>query len=166
MAGQLTIKIGDKEWFAELATTPLELVQGLGGIQGIPQRTGMLFDLSYEQPVTVTTEPMLFPLDIAFLSDALVITEVYRNVQPGYLVTSTAPARYFIEVNAGELDGVDTGSQATFELISPVSTAAASDWKTLAMSFMGFIIMGLTMVGLLRSLTEPMSAPPEQRPFP
>ena len=67
MAGQLTIRISDKEWLASLAQAPWELTQGLGGIPEIPQGTGMLFDLGFEQTITVTTEPMLFSLDIAFL---------------------------------------------------------------------------------------------------
>ncbi len=48
--------------------------------------------------------------DIAFLSEDLVVTEIYRNVQPGYLVHSTVPGRYFIEVNADELEGIEVGS--------------------------------------------------------
>ena len=130
MSGQGTVRIGDKQWLISLADAPWELVQGLGGIPEMTPNTGMLFDLGFEQAVTVTTEPMLFPLDIAFLSESLMITEVYRNVQPGYLVNSTLPARYFLEVNAGELDAVNTGSQATFEFLAPVSDVAASDWMT------------------------------------
>ena len=130
MAGQVKVTIADKDWLADLANTPWELVQGLGGITGIAPGTGMLFDMGFEQVITVTTEPMLFPLDIAFFSEAMVITEIYRNIQPGYLVTSTSPARYFLEVNAGELDGIDSGSQATFELLTPVIAVAASDWVT------------------------------------
>ena len=112
MAGQLTLAISNKEWLVSLAQTPWELTQGLGGIPEMPQGTGMLFDLGFEKTITVTTEPMLFPLDIAFLSESLAITEIYRDVQPGYQVSSTLPARYFLEVNAGELEGIDSGGQA------------------------------------------------------
>jgi len=61
MAGQATVTIGDRVWSADLATAPWELTQGLGGISGIMTDTGMLFDLGFEQTITVTTEPMLFP---------------------------------------------------------------------------------------------------------
>ena len=54
----------------------------------------------------------------------MVITEVYRDVQPGYLIT--LPARYFLEVNAGELERIDSGSQASFELLASGSLAEAS----------------------------------------
>jgi len=60
----------------------------------------MLFDLGFEQIITVTTEPMLFPLDIAFFSEGMVITEIYRNIQPGYLVTSTSPTVIFLRSTA------------------------------------------------------------------
>ena len=112
MAGQARLTVNGRDWLASLAITPWELTQGLGGISGIQPGTGMLFDMGLEQIIQVTTVPMLFPLDIAFLSDNMVVTEVYRDIEPGYLVTSTSPARYFLEVNAGELTGVNAGDQA------------------------------------------------------
>jgi uncharacterized membrane protein (UPF0127 family) len=149
MAGQANVNIEDKQWAVAFANTPSELVQGLGGIPEISQGTGMLFDLGFEQIITVTTEPMLFPLDIAFFSEELVIIEICRNIQPGYLVTSTSPARYFLEVNAGELEGINSGSQASCEFLTPVSPVAASDWTTPMISFMGFTLMGVLMVSLI-----------------
>ena len=154
MAGQVIVTIGDKEWLASLASDPWELVQGLGGVSGMDAGTGMLFDLGFEQEITVTTEPMLFNLDIAFFSEAMVVTEIYRNIQPGYLVTSTTPARYFLEVNAGELDAVNAGSQATFGFQAPVSAVAASDWVSPMISFMGFTLMGIFAVGMVGSFAK------------
>ena len=130
----------------------------------MPQGTGMLFDMGFEQIIQVTTVPMLFPLDIAFFSEGAVVTEIYRNVQPGYLVTSTSPARYFLEVNAGELDGVDTGSQASFEFLASESAVAASDWVTPMISFMGFALMGIFAVGMVTSLTESVLGEQQEKP--
>ena len=65
MAGQATVKIGDREWSTDVATQPWELSQGLGGLSGILAGTGMLFDLGWEQIIEVTTVPMLFSLDIS-----------------------------------------------------------------------------------------------------
>ncbi len=149
MAGQANVTIENRQWAVAFASTPSELVQGLGGILEMPQGTGMLFDLGFNQIITVTTEPMLFSLDIAFFSERMVITEIYRNIQPGYLVTSTSPARYFLEVNAGELDGINSVSQAFFEFLSPVSTVAASDWVTPMISFMGFTLISVFTVGMV-----------------
>ncbi len=165
MAGQVRVTIGDKEWLASLASDPWELTQGLGGIPAIPPSTGMLFDMGFEQAVTVATEPMLFSLDMAFLSDALVIAEVYRDIQPGYLVASTLSARYFLEVNAGELDGVNSGSQASVEFLSPEATVAGSDWVSPMISFMGFTLMGILLVGMIGSFTKSMFADPQRVPL-
>jgi uncharacterized membrane protein (UPF0127 family) len=158
MAGQLTVIISSKEWSVSLAETPWELIQGLGGIPEIPQGTGMLFDMGFEQTITVTTEPMLFPLDIAFLSESLAITEVYRDVQPGYLVTSTLPARYFLEVNAGEMEGVDIGSQASADNLPLQEVPAATDWVSSLTSFISFTLMGVFTVGIVKDLTGTMFA--------
>lgn len=154
MAGQVNITIGDKEWLASLSSTYWELVQGLGGIPEMETGTGMLFDLGFALDITVTTEPMLFPLDIAFLSEDTVITEIYRDVQPGYLVHATIPSRYFIEVNAGELEGIEEGTQASFELLALVSTVEASDWMTPMISLMGFTLMGVFAISLVRDLVK------------
>ncbi len=158
MAGQLTVRISNKEWLANLAEDPWELVQGLGGIPEIPQGTGMLFDLGFEQAITVTTEPMLFPLDIAFLSESLAITEIYRDVQPGYHVNSTLPARYFLEVNAGDLEGIDIGSQASVDNLPLQEVSVAPDWVSPMVSFLGFTLMGVFMVGMVKDLTGTMVA--------
>ncbi len=154
MPGQANVNIEDKQWLVAIASTPSELVQGLGGVPEMPQGTGMLFDMGFEQVITVTTKPMFFPLDIAFFSEEMVITEIYRNIQPGYIVTSTSPARYFLEVNTGELDGINSGSQASFEFLSPVSTVASSDWVTPMISFMGFTLIGFFVVGMVANLTK------------
>ncbi len=152
MIGQVKVAIADKEWLASLASNYWELVQGLGGIPEIDHGTGMIFDLGFEQGITVTTEPMLFPLDIAFLNEALVVTEVYRSLQPGYLVHSTLSARYFLEVNAGELDGIDVGSQAVLDLLVLEEESMAPGWVPVMTLFVGFALTGFLTVGLVRDI--------------
>lgn len=154
MAGLVKVTITSKEWLTSLASDSWEQIHGLGGISGIDPGTGMLFDLGFPQIITVTTEPMLFPLDIAFFSDDMVVTEIYHDVQPDYLVTSTSPVRYFLEVNAGELSGIESGSQATFELLASESPVQASDWVTPMISFIGFILMGFFAVRTVTALTR------------
>jgi len=164
MAGQATVTIRDKQWDVSVATAPWELAEGLGGLASIPAGSGMLFDLGYPQTIQVTTVPMLFPLDIAFLSDTLVVTEVYRNIQPGYLVTSTLPARYFLEVNAGELEGIDSGDRASVELLPSSGVMAVPDWTSAVVGFMGFMVMGVLMVSTVRNLVKGMPEEPKKRP--
>jgi uncharacterized membrane protein (UPF0127 family) len=150
MAAQATITIGDKKWGVTIASTPGELAQGLGGVPGIESGTGMLFDLGWEQTIRVTTVPMLFPLDIAFFSDSLVATEVYHHIDPGYTLTSQLPAHFFLEVNAGELEGIDSGDQASVELL-PLEISTP-DWVPAMIGATGFVLASLFLVNLLKEV--------------
>ncbi|MEQ4489569.1 MAG: DUF192 domain-containing protein [Dehalococcoides mccartyi] len=160
MAGQVKITIENKEWLASLSNTYWEMVQGLGGIPEMDAGTGMLFDLGFAQDITVTTEAMLFALDIVFLSEELVVTEIYRNVQPGYQVHATVPARYFIEVNAGELDGMEIGSQVSVELLALQDIPTEPAWISAMISFMGFTLLGLLLVDVVKGLVFETSSTP------
>jgi uncharacterized membrane protein (UPF0127 family) len=163
MAGQGTFQIGDKQWAVSLALTSWEIEQGLGGVVELPANTGMLFDMGDEQTIDVTTVPMLFSLDIAFLSNDLAVTEVYQNVAPGYLVTSQVSARYFLEVNAGELDDIEVGSQAQahIEILEPPTP----DWTSAMIGFAGFMLFGILMVGMVRDFTSEAFKEPEKKPL-
>jgi len=165
MAGQAIVTIQNKQWNVGIAATPWELTQGLGGLPDMLAQSGMLFDMGLLQTIQVTTVPMLFPLDVAFLSETLAITEIYRSIQPGYLVTSTSPARYFLEVNSGELEGIDNGDIASVEVLeSPLVISDSGDWMPTFMSFMSVMIMGMFMISVMRSLTKGISEVPEERP--
>ena len=150
MAAQATVTIRDKKWSVAIANTPGTLAQGLGGVAGIAPGTGMLFDLGWEQTIQVTTAPMLFPLDVAFFSNSLVVTEVYRHIDPGYIVTSQLPARYFLEVNAGELEGIDSGDQSSVELLT--LETSMPDWVSTMLDFMGLVVMSICLGGLLKEV--------------
>jgi 1,4-dihydroxy-2-naphthoate octaprenyltransferase len=130
MPGRATVKIGDSEWSVGRATQPRELARGLGGLSGIRPSRGMLFDTGATQKIRVTTKPMRFSLDIAFFADDLKVTELRRNVEPGNIVVSENPARYFLEVNGGELAGIKTGYQAeVIDLSSNRSSGSRPNFK-------------------------------------
>jgi uncharacterized membrane protein (UPF0127 family) len=152
MSGQAYLKINEKEWFVSLAVATWELEQGLGGLLELDSGNGMLFDLGVEQIVHVTTIPMLFPLDIAFLSADLKVTEIYQNVEPGYLVTSTQPARYFIEVNAGDLTGIELGSKVSLEILPFQDVPVKPAWESAIATFMCFTLLGIFTVGMVKNL--------------
>lgn len=155
MAGQVKITIKDRKWIAAVAATPWELTQGLGGIPGLAVGTGMLFDLGYSREVEVTTAPMLFPLDIAFLSEDLTVTEIYRDVPPGYLVTPTSPAWFFFEVNAGELEGIEVGDKASVSWLPLEETPPmAPDWASSIALLGGSLAAGVFLIGLSRHFAE------------
>lgn len=110
------VNIGNQDWEISLATTPQELSQGLGGLPSLPQGRGMLFDLGEEKIIAVTTEPMLFTIDVVFISKSLRVTEVASEVIPGRFIMSQGPARYFLEVNAGEAAKVKAGDLVKLRL--------------------------------------------------
>jgi len=155
MAGQAIVRIDDKEWFTDVATLTWELSQGLGGLVELPPATGMLFDMGFAQTIEVTTVPMLFPLDIAFLSEDLTATEIYRDVEPGYLVTSQVPARYFLEVNAGELAGIEPGASVSVEsLVTEEMAPAASDLVSTVVPFVGFLTVSAISILVMRDMVK------------
>lgn len=155
MPGQAIVTIRDKQWQVFLTTTPWELTQGLGGVPGIPPGTGMLFDLGFDTTITITTVPLLFPIDIAFISSTMVVIDIARNVEPGYLVTSGTPARYVLEVNAGELSSVDTGDKVTIQLLALELSAANLwlNWLPDLIAFAGTMLVMAIAVSLVRSFT-------------
>jgi len=165
MPGQAIVTIKDKQWVVDVATTYLELAQGLGGLPEMTPMTGMLFDLGFEQTIEVTTVPMLFPLDIAFLTEDLSVTEVYRSVEPGFLVTSQAPARYFLEVNAAEMEGIKPGDIAVAEWLTLEETPVVPDWVPSLFSLAAFAALGVLVVDLGRDIAGKSIVEPETASF-
>ena len=163
MAGQAVVTINDKQWAVDIASAPWELSQGLGGLLGIPALTGMFFDLGWEQIIEVTTVPMLFSLDIAFLSEDMTITEIYRGVEPGLFIASQVPTRYFLEVNAGEMDDIEAGGIASFELLAMQSEPVAADWMTPMAAFAGIVLVGALAADVFKGSSEETSNGPTGR---
>jgi len=164
MAGQAVVIIKDREWLVSLATALWELEQGLGGLPELPPGTGMLFDLGFEQTIHVTTVPMLFPLDMAFLSEELTVIEVYHDIEPGYLVTSTQPARYFIEVNAGELEGIAPADAVSVDLLPFEEMPVELDWVSMMFGLAGFLILGTLTLSITSDLTRKAFDTREEKP--
>jgi uncharacterized membrane protein (UPF0127 family) len=150
MLGQGKITIQNITWQVSLAADPADLSTGLGNLPKLMAGTGELFDLGRLQIIQVTTVPMLFALDIAFLDENLTVTEVYYDIQPGYLVTSQQPACYFLEVNAGELAEVKIRDQAELEVTSQpvINTSSATGWLDLLNSWLP-LLLGIAFLGML-----------------
>jgi uncharacterized membrane protein (UPF0127 family) len=125
MAGQAVVQIRDKSWNVAVAATYSELVTGLGGISSLPAGYGMLFDLGGDQYVSVTTEPMLFSLDIAFISSALGVVGLAEDVPPGQQLTCDQPARFFLEVNAGEMAELAVEDPVSIAVTQPAAGQTA-----------------------------------------
>lgn len=116
MAGRASITINGKTWDTYVAVTAEELLAGLANLVSIPADTGMFFDTGYDNIINVTTLEMLFNLDIVFIDSDFKVVEVCENVLIGNVITSTVPARYFLEVNAGEAAGITSGDNVSVVL--------------------------------------------------
>lgn len=142
MPGQATVTIRDKQWAVSVATTADELAQGLKGVESIPAGTGMLFDVGTDQIITVNTEGMLFPIDGIFISSDLKVTEMTFNMIPEEFGTASLPARYYLEVNAGEVVGIEDGDDVTITY-APVTDLTSLIAVAFAVLLLG--TMGVTM---------------------
>jgi len=155
MPGQVVVTIKDKQWQCDVAHTPQELVSGLSGVENIPPATGMLFDMGWDYPVIdIYTDEMLFPLDIIFINSAYGVIEVLRNVRPGgeAIFQGEPGARFFLEVNAGEAEGIEVDDGVLYQLVEEVS--AAPSWIAGLVGLIGFAAMGVFMAIIGRELVK------------
>jgi uncharacterized membrane protein (UPF0127 family) len=165
MAGQAIVTIRDKQWQCAVANTPQELVGGLSGVESISPGTGMLFDMGWDYPVIdIYTDEMLFDMDIIFINSVYGVVEVMRNINPGdeAIFQGEPGAGYFLEINAGEAEGIELGDGV---LIQPgEEMPAVPSWITGLAGLAGFVTMGIFMVGITRNLTSKALEEPEEKP--
>ena len=158
------VTIGSRQWQVSVATTAEELQRGLGGLASLTPSTGMLFDLGSDQQVSVTTEPMLFPIDICFISGSLILTQINRNVQPGNLISGHG--RFWLEVNSGELAGVDVGDTASINPLLPAGLPeAVSSAVSIIMNFAPLLILAMFASSLLKRRKKLEKPKQEELPF-
>jgi len=154
MPGQATVTIRDKQWHVYLATTPQELIQGLGGLPSIEPGTGMLLCLPSMQAAQMTTAPMLFPIDVVWMDYKGRVVDLDLNISPGYLLTPAEPVTYILEVNAGEAQGVEVGDEALIEVtVSPHEANMQSAVQTgVVLGIIG--LLSTFFGGMMRAITR------------
>ncbi|MEX0932157.1 MAG: DUF192 domain-containing protein [Candidatus Saccharimonadales bacterium] len=99
----------------EVVDTFEERGRGLSGRSSLPRPHGMLFVFEEYGLHPFWMKEMLFPLDIAWLNDSEVV-HIEHSVSPDTFprsFSSSAPAKYVLEVNAGQLKawGVEVGDR-------------------------------------------------------
>lgn len=112
---------------AELAASPEQRRQGLMGRTTLPAGHGMIFDFGDDQPLVMWMKNTLLPLDMVFISDKGEVVDVITRTTPRseVLLPARQPARYVLELNAGEVEarGIVVGSRlrlpASFPAFSP-----------------------------------------------
>ncbi len=158
MPGQAIVTIRDRQWACSVASTPAGLAAGLSGGPGMPVGTGMLFVLPQEQLVTVTAVSMLFPLSVIFIGENLRVTEVALMLAPGDWGTTSLPCRYFLEVNAGEADGIEPGDTVSIQI---TQAPGISDWMAPVVTLAGVVMVGV----LLGKMGKAILGKPKEKPL-
>ena len=101
------------------ATTALELMAGLRGVESLGTDEGMLFDFGCDFKPIMTPKGVNFPLDLAFISSNFEILEL-QSIDPAKGFTASpasSDVRYVIEASLGffEANNIKTG---TFVIVS------------------------------------------------
>ena len=107
-AGGHWVKIGGERFSVEIADDEDERARGLMFRAKLAHQAGMLFVHEQEAPRSYWMMNTRIPLDILYFDNALTLVTQRRDVPactlgdrcPSY--TSDAPARYVLELNAGE----------------------------------------------------------------
>ena len=111
----------------ELAMRPAERRQGLMGRAALPAGQGMIFDFGRDQPIVMWMKDTPLPLDMIFINDNGDVVDLITHTTPmsEALLPARRPARYVIELNAGEAatQAIDAGDRlrlpANFPVFSP-----------------------------------------------
>ena len=107
------IKIKDVSFVVEVVSTPTDTSKGLSGRSELKPRTGMFFILP--GPTQFWMKDMQFPLDIIWIGNTGKIVDITKDAKPPSadtpmwllpLYSSRLPAKYALEINAGEADSL------------------------------------------------------------
>ena len=116
------VELGGKRYTVEVADDDAERARGLMFRDSMPAERGMLFIHEVEEPQAYWMKNTRIPLDILYFDSARRLVSQQRDVPactlgdgcPPY--PSNAPARYVLELNAGEAArlGLKDGAEMNF----------------------------------------------------
>ncbi len=107
-SGGSWVELGGKRYNVEIANTDAQREKGLMFRDELAADHGMLFVHERQEPLAYWMKNTHIPLDILYFDDARVLVSQQRDVPPCSLgdacppYPSDAPARYVLELNAGE----------------------------------------------------------------
>ncbi len=116
------VEVGGERFTVEIADDDAERARGLMFRDELAAGTGMLFIHDAEEPQAYWMKNTRIPLDILYFDDARKLVTQQRNVPPcsggdscpSY--PSDQPARYVLELNAGEAERLKLRDGAEMEL--------------------------------------------------
>ena len=115
------VKIGGERYAVEIADDDAERARGLMFRDVLAEGHGMLFIHVSEEPQSYWMKNTRIPLDILYFDDSRRLVAQQRDVPPCSLgdacppYPSDVPARYVLELNAGEAARLDLQDGATIE---------------------------------------------------
>lgn len=112
-AGKM-FSLGDQEFYFSVANTAAELMRGLTGVTSLDPFDGMVFDFGCRFSPIMTPKGLVFPVDVAFVTDYGEVVEIHR-LDPEYGFTQGTTRRdiqYALEVPVGffERHGISVGA--------------------------------------------------------
>lgn len=120
-AGNDWVELADKRYQVEIADDDAKRARGLMFRDTLADGTGMLFIHDREEPQAYWMKNTRIPLDILYFDNALKLVSQQRNVPPCSAgnacpsYPSHRPARYVLELNAGEAERLklENGAELT-----------------------------------------------------
>ncbi len=114
-----SIHVGSQTYEVRLASTPDAQTKGLSGQHSMASNEGMLFTFDKPGPQCMWMKDMYFPLDILWLDNDQKVVHLEKNMTPSTYpdsYCSVKPARFVIELNAGQIDrsGIQEGQSVSF----------------------------------------------------
>ena len=120
------VRIGGTTYTVDLAVLSEERQQGLSGRESLAENEGMLFVFEEEGQLNFWMKEMRFPLDIIWIDAQCRLLDVSADVptpppnarnEDIPRAPSPSPARYVLEVGAGEAarNGLEAGDLVEFE---------------------------------------------------
>ncbi|TWT18221.1 DUF192 domain-containing protein [Luteimonas marina] len=123
------VELGGKRYVVEVADDDAERARGLMFRNELPRGHGMLFIHDREEPQAYWMKNTRIALDILYFDDALTLVSQQRDVPPCSAgnacpsYPSNVPARYVLELNAGEAARLQLSDGAPLRLAPALQDA-------------------------------------------
>lgn len=120
------VKLGEKEYILQIASTKAELRKGLMGVTNLGENEGMLFDFGEEGNHEMWMYNTPIALDQIFINSDQVVTKVATREPNDETLVGEPDTMYVVELNANsevkegdELEFLDDTKEYTMKVLAP-----------------------------------------------